>query len=121
MQNAWMNVAFILLALAPASMHGGAANGPLYATAENQLAVGGIVISVDVVTSRLVIRPSSLLGVMRIEARAYRVRQPIGLIGLKPGDRVSAIYSAKDDMLHRVRRVTSAKAVSSRLAPFVGP
>jgi Cu/Ag efflux protein CusF len=98
-----INSAFVVLALAfgtPAIADMRSASVP-----ETEFPVSGLVVSVDTAASKVIIRPATLLGTMRIETITYRVRQAISLNGIRPGDRVSAVFSTRDGMLHRVRRV----------------
>ena len=71
--------------------------------------VVGTVVWAHAGSSSIAVRGSSLLGYMRLRVRAYRVKQPSALVDLRPGDAITAVFSKRDGMLHRVRRVQSAK------------
>jgi hypothetical protein len=68
----------------------------------------GTVVWVHPGSSSISIRGASLLGRLRLEEKAYRVKQPSALLDLHPGDRITAAFSRKDGMLHRLKRVRSA-------------
>jgi Cu/Ag efflux protein CusF len=74
-------------------------------TAPNEYLVVGIVVWAQAGASSIAIRGSGLLGHVRIRVRAYRVKQPSSLADLRPGDAVTAVFSRRDGMLHRLRRV----------------
>jgi hypothetical protein len=74
------------------------------------LVVGTVVWAHAGAASSIAIRGSGLLGYLRIRVRAYRVKQQSTLLDLHPGDAVTAVFSRRDGMLHRLRRVqTSGK------------
>jgi hypothetical protein len=75
--------------------------------APNEYLVVGIVVWAHAGASSIAIRGSGLLGYLRIRVRSYRVKQPSALLGLRPGDAVTAVFSRRDGMLHRLRRVRS--------------
>ena len=70
----------------------------------------GTVVAVKPEVSRVTIRESDLLGHLRIRFKCYQVRQPFLLYGLRQGDKITAVFSTKDSMLHRLRRVQSYRA-----------
>ena len=70
----------------------------------------GIVIWAHPQSAEVAIRAASLFGRLHVEEREYRVKQPGSFLGLKKGDRVTAIFSEKDGMLHRLRPVTPSTA-----------
>jgi len=74
-------------------------------TAPNEYLVVGTVVWAQAGASSIAIRGSGLLGHLRIRVRAYRVKQPSSLADLRPGDAVTAVFSRRDGMLHRLRRV----------------
>jgi hypothetical protein len=76
----------------------------------NEYLVVGTVIWAHAGTSSIAIRGSGLLGYLRIRERSYRVKQPSSLLGLRPGDAITAVFSRRDGMLHRLRRVRSFAA-----------
>ena len=64
----------------------------------NQLSkslVVGTVISVEPLSGLIVVRQANLLGYLRFQVKPYRVKQPSSLRGLRPGDRITAVYSRK--------------------------
>ena len=67
--------------------------------------VVGTVISVHPGSSSISIRGARLLEYLHMQVRSYRVKQPGSLLDLRPGDKVTAIFSTKDGMLHRLRRI----------------
>jgi hypothetical protein len=79
---------------------------------EERLVVGTVV-AVQPERSLLTIRESDLLGRLRIHFQCYQVKQPFLLYGLRQGDRITAVFSTKDSMLHRVRRLQSYRAFAS--------
>ena len=74
-------------------------------TAPNEYLVVGTVVWAQAGASSIAIRGSGLLGHLRIRVRAYRVKQPSSLADLRPGDAITAVFSRRDGMLHRLRRV----------------
>ena len=69
----------------------------------------GIVVAAEPAASLITIRQPNLLGKLRIETKSYHVKQRGSLADLHSGDRITAIFSTKDGMLHRLTRVRSAK------------
>jgi hypothetical protein len=83
---------------------------PAYA-AESELQeylVVGTVVWVHPASASISIRGASLLGHLRLEEKSYRVKQPSVLLDLHPGDKITAAFSRKDGMLHRLKRVRNA-------------
>jgi hypothetical protein len=76
-------------------------------TTPNEYLVVGTVVWAHAGASSIAIRGPGLLGYLRIRERAYRVKQPSALLGLRPGDAVTAVFSRSDGLLHRLRRVRS--------------
>jgi hypothetical protein len=74
-------------------------------TEPNEYLVAGTVVWAHAGASSIAIRGSSLLGHLRVRVRSYRVKQPSSLVDLRPGDAITAVFSRKDGMLHRLRRV----------------
>jgi hypothetical protein len=72
--------------------------------------VAGTVVWAHAGASSIAIRGSGLLGYLRIRVRSYRVKQASALLGLRPGDAVTAVFSRRDGMLHRLRRLRSSMA-----------
>ena len=65
----------------------------------------GTVVSINAATASVAIRGTSLVGRLHLDVKSYKVRQPSALLELHPGDRITAVFSEKDRMLHRLRRV----------------
>jgi hypothetical protein len=95
--------AVLLVALATATWPAQAAETEL-----QEYLVIGTVVWVHPGSSSISIRGSSLLGRLRLDEKSYRVKQPGTLLDLHPGDRITAAFSRKDGMLHRLKRVRSA-------------
>jgi hypothetical protein len=95
-----------------------AAPGPPLASADGfrESSVLGTVVAVRPERALLTVRESDLWGHLRIRFKSYQVKQPLLLYGLRPGDKISAIFSTKDSMLHRVRRVQSYRAFAPDLS-----
>jgi hypothetical protein len=70
----------------------------------------GTVVTVKAERSLITIRESDLLGHLRIRFKCYQVKHPFLLYGLRRGDKISAVFSAKDSMLHRLRRVQNYRS-----------
>ena len=70
--------------------------------------VMGTVVWVHPGSSAISLRGVSLLGHLRLQEKSYRVKQPSVLLDLHPGDKITAAFSRKDGMLHRLKRVRSA-------------
>jgi hypothetical protein len=70
----------------------------------------GTVVAVQPDRSLLTIRESDLLGHLQIRFKCYQVKQPFLLYGLRQGGKISAVFSTRDSMLHRVRRVQNYRA-----------
>jgi hypothetical protein len=68
----------------------------------------GTVVWVHPGSSSISIRGASLPGRLRLQERAYQVKQPSALLDLHPGDKITAAFSRKDGMLHRLKRLRSA-------------
>ena len=71
----------------------------------------GTVVAVKPDRALLTIRESDLWGHLRVRFKCYQVQQPFRLYGLRRGDKISAVFSTKDGMLHRVRRMKSYRAL----------
>ena len=71
----------------------------------NEYLVAGAVVWAHAGASSIAIRGSSMLGYLRVRVRVYRVKQPSSLLDLRPGDVITAVFSRRDGMLHRLRRV----------------
>jgi hypothetical protein len=67
--------------------------------------VVGTVVWADPGSSSIAIRGTSLIGRLHLHVKSYRVKQAGALVGLHPGDRITAEFSEKDGLLHRLRRV----------------
>jgi hypothetical protein len=77
-------------------------------SAINEYLIAGTVVWIHAGSSSIAIRGSSLLGHLHIGVKSYRVKQPRALADLHPGDAITAVFSGKDGMLHRLRRVRKA-------------
>ena len=64
---------------------------------------------------RVTLRLPNLLGYMRVRVRTYKVQRPASLEGLKPGDRIRAVISDSDGLLHRVRRIAGVRDLEREL------
>jgi hypothetical protein len=69
----------------------------------------GTVLWTNVATATIAIRGTTLIGRLHLRVKSYRVRQAGALIGLRPGDRITATFSEKDRMLHHLRRILPGK------------
>src|ERR1700722_14861958 len=72
-------------------------------TAPSEYLVAGTVVWVHAGSSSLALRGTGLLGNLRIRVRSYRVKQSSALVDLRPGDAITAVFSRRDGMLHRLR------------------
>jgi hypothetical protein len=72
--------------------------------------VVGTVVAINAELSLITIRESDLFSRLRIRYKAYRVKQPFLLYGLRRGDRVTAVFADRDNLLHRLRRYESYRA-----------
>lgn len=77
-------------------------------TAPNEYLVVGTVVWVHAGSSSIAIYGSGLLGHLRVSVKSYQLKQPSALLNLQPGDAITAVFSRKDGMLHRVRRVRNS-------------
>jgi hypothetical protein len=77
-------------------------------SAPNEYLVVGTVVWAHAGASSIAIRGSGLLGYLRIRVRSYRVKQASSLVDLRPGDTITAVFSRRDGMLHRLRRVRNS-------------
>jgi len=59
-------------------------------------------------SSSISIRGARLLEYLHMQVRSYRVKQASALVELRPGDKITAVFSRKDGMLHRLRRIQAA-------------
>ena len=75
--------------------------------------VRGTVVAVETENSLITIRESNLLGHLRVLFRSYQVRSSSLIDGLQVGDKITAIFSKRDNMLHRVRRIQRYPDLSS--------
>src|ERR1700733_8858456 len=72
---------------------------------QREYLVVGTVVWASPGSSSLAIRGTSLIGRLHLQVKSYRVKQPGTLADLHPGDRITAEFSEKDGMLHRLRRI----------------
>ena len=98
-------VMVLLLALSAQARYASAERIDASETTPTEYLVAGTVVWASAGSSSIAIRGSGLLGYLRIRVRAYRVKQASALLDLRPGDAVTAVFSRRDGMLHRVRRV----------------
>jgi hypothetical protein len=105
----------LLLALTAQARHADALQTDSRETAPTEYLVAGTVVWAHAGSSSIAIRGSSLLGHLRIRVKSYRVKQANALIGLRPGDTVTAVFSEKDGMLHRLRRARTSSAKNGAL------
>jgi hypothetical protein len=73
-------------------------------TVQEYLIVGTVVWA-NAASASIAIRGTSLIGRLHIDVKSYHVKQPSALTDLHPGDRITAVFSEKDRMLHRLRRI----------------
>jgi hypothetical protein len=78
---------------------------PRKTTLNEYLMVGTVVWVHAGTSSSIAIRGTGLLGHLRVAVRSYRVKQPSVLLNLQPGDAITAVFSRRDGMLHRLRPV----------------
>jgi hypothetical protein len=95
----------LLLALGAQARHGNAQQTDARGSTPTEYLVVGTVVWVHPGSSSIAIRGTGLVGYLRVRVRAYRVKQAGVLADLRPGDAITAVFSRKDGMLHRVRRV----------------
>jgi hypothetical protein len=95
----------LLLALSAQARNADALRADPLETGLNEYLVVGTVVWAQAGSSSIAIRGSNLLGYLRVRVRVYRVKQPSSLLDLRPGDAVTAVFSRKDGMLHRLRRM----------------
>jgi hypothetical protein len=95
----------LLLALSAEIQPASAVQIDAHETALSEYLVVGTVVWAHAPSSSIAVRGFSLLGYMRVRVRSYRVKQPSALRDLRPGDRITAVFSRRDGMLHRLRRV----------------
>jgi hypothetical protein len=98
----------VLLALTAQTRHANAERIDASETVPNEYLVVGTVVWAHAGSSSIAIRGSGLLGYLRIRVRAYRVKQVSALLDLRPGDAVTAVFSRRDGMLHRLRHVRTS-------------
>ncbi|MDQ1473776.1 MAG: hypothetical protein QOJ99_5256 [Bryobacterales bacterium] len=78
----------------------------------------GTVVSVNPASAAIVIREANPFGHLRFQVKPYKVKQPSALVGLRAGDRIMAVYSKKDGMLHRLKESrTSRNRMPSSTTP----
>jgi hypothetical protein len=101
----WRFVIVLLLALTAQAQHAHAQRIYAGETTPIEYLVVGTVVWANAGSSSIAIRGSGLLGYLRIRVKAYRVKQASALLDVRPGDAVTAVFSRRDGMLHRLRRV----------------
>jgi hypothetical protein len=95
------------------TLHASGARVPESADGYQERFVVGTVIGVNPELALVTIRGPDLLGRLRIRFKSYKVKQPFVLYGLEPGDRITAVFSSRDNMLHRLRRIQKFPALVS--------
>ena len=95
---------FLLFAIL-VTLHAAGRRIPESADGYQERFVVGTVIGVNPELALVTIRGPDLLGRLRIRFQSYKVKQPFFLYSLKPGDRITAVFSTRDSMLHRLRRI----------------
>jgi hypothetical protein len=81
---------------------------------DRERVVQGIVVAVNSELSAITIRQPNLLGRLRISFKSYEVKQPTSLNGLRSGDRITAVISNSDGMLHRLRRIRDCQVFEAQ-------
>jgi len=112
MRRAWKLRAAVLVCGQLIAGSSSASSGAVVRAARAQPAeflVFGVVIATDPAASLLTIREANLLGRLHIQTRSYHVKLRSSLADMHSGDRVTAVFSAKDGMLHRLTRVRPGK------------
>jgi hypothetical protein len=105
----------LLLALTAQAGHADALQIDSRQTELTEYLVAGTVVWAHAGSSSIAIRGSNLLGYLRIQVKSYRVKQANALIDLRPGDTITAVFSRRDGMLHRLRRVRTSSAKNGTL------
>jgi hypothetical protein len=95
----------LLLALGAQARQVAALQVDSRAAAVNEYLVVGTVVWVHAESSSIAIRGAGLLGHLRLSVKSYQVKQASAIQNLQPGDAITAVFSTRDGMLHRVRRV----------------
>ena len=103
----WCLLTLLTVVSAQASPVDAKGGGGIESELQEYLIVGTVVWA-HPASSSISIRGARLLEYLHIQVRAYRVKQPGALLNLRPGDKVMAVFSRKDGMLHRLRLVQAA-------------
>jgi hypothetical protein len=98
----------LLLALSAQARHADALQIDSRETVLTEYLVAGTVVWAHAGSASIAIRGTDLLGYLRVRVKSYHVKQVSTLIDLRPGDTITAVFSRKDGMLHRLRRVPTA-------------
>jgi hypothetical protein len=98
----------LLLVLTAQARHAEALQIDSGETALPEYLVAGTVVWAHPGSSSIAIRGADLLGYLRIRVKSYRVKQANALLDLRPGDKITAVFSTRDGMLHRLRRVRTS-------------
>jgi len=101
----YRTVTLLLVALTAQARYAVALQIESREAAINEYLVVGTVVWVHAESSSIAIRGSGLLGHLRVSVKSYQVKQPGALLNLQPGDGITAVFSRKDGLLHRLRRV----------------
>ena len=95
----------VLLSLTARVQQYGAGGVESAGKAIQEYLIVGTVVWANAASASITIRGTSLIGRLHLEVKSYHVKQPGALAELHPGDRVTAVFSEKDGMLHRLRRI----------------
>ncbi len=102
MRRLWLAVLVIGVSIELWPAHAAGIESPEYL-------VVGTVVWTNPGTSAISIRGTGLIGPLRLKVKSFRVKERGALIQLHPGDRITAVYSESDGMLHRLRRILRRK------------
>jgi hypothetical protein len=95
----------VLVSLAALVQGAGTAEVESAGKAIQEYLVVGTVVWANAASASIAIRGTSLIGRLHLDVKSYHVKQPGALANLHPGDRITAAFSEKDRMLHRLRRI----------------
>lgn len=98
------SVLILIGLLAPLALPFSAPGDELTGKAIQEYLVVGTVVWTNAATASIAIRGTTLLGRLHFEVKSFHVKQPASIAGLHPGDRIMAVFSENDGMLHRLRR-----------------
>lgn len=95
----------LVISLTPIVRQSDAAGAESGGNAMQEYLVVGTVVWANAASASIAIRGTSLIGRLHLDVKSYHVKQPGALADLHPGDRITAVFSEKDRMLHRLRRI----------------